>query len=110
MVFDRTQALEWERRRRLVAAAGLAPARYRPGDASAAPITSATAQALCRAPGGPDLLVAPAQLVGDAALMRLATHWRAPTAAVTTSADRRRLVAIADFAVIPCAAVRVGRR
>ncbi|HEX3406380.1 MAG TPA: hypothetical protein VHS81_04005 [Caulobacteraceae bacterium] len=110
MVFDRVQALEWERRRRLAAAAGLAPAVYRPSEGWPAPLTAVAARALCQAPGGPDVLIAPAQLVGDAALTGLATHWRAPTPELTPSADRRRLVAVADYAVISCAAVRVARR
>jgi hypothetical protein len=106
MVFDRCQALEWERRRRLTAAAGLAPTVYRPSEGWPSPMTLATARSFCDAPGGPDVLVAPTALVGDPRLLALASRWRPPTPQLTPSPDRRRLISISDYAVIACAAVR----
>jgi len=108
MVFDRAQALEWERRRRIAVAAGLAPATYQPSEGAPAPMTLEAARALCRGPGGPDVLVAPLQLVADPALLRSATHWRPPVAQLVPSPDRHRLIAITDYAVIRCAAAPAG--
>lgn len=106
MVFDRCQALEWERRRQLTAAAGLAPRVYSPAEGRPSPMTLGAARALCSAPVGPDVLVAPTALVSDARLLSLATRWRSPTPQSMPGPDRRGLIAIADYALIACPAVR----
>jgi hypothetical protein len=106
MVFDRRQALAWERRRHLTAAAGLAPTLYSPSEGWPSPMTLAAARSLCDARGGPDVLVAPTALVGDPRLLALSSRWRPPTPQLTPSPDRRRLISISDYAVIACAAIR----
>jgi hypothetical protein len=101
VVFDRGQAMEWSRLGTIAHAARLVFAHDRLGNVSGGALTS-----LCRAPDGPDWVIAAVAALERPALAERAWPWRAGAAQRLIAADGKTAVMVRDYAIFACADVR----
>ncbi|HEX5379994.1 MAG TPA: hypothetical protein VFW47_15565 [Phenylobacterium sp.] len=107
VVFDRTLAVEWNRRYEALHAAGLETSLARlfdhPEDAGPPTmISGAGLSAVCNLAGGPEWVVAPVSRLDPSAMGPGVAVWRSPAPFHLFNETAKRLAEVRDFAIISC--------
>jgi hypothetical protein len=110
VVFDRQLAVEWERRFRVLAGAGLVAddldRLVRPQTEPSPAVSESGVRRVCGADDGPAWIVAPTYRVDPPALLKSAAIWRSPAPNFVPGPAGGRSIAVWTYAIFSCAALR----